>query len=262
LLAAAAKPEQKRLVLAGLGEMPDADALRTVEPLLEDEALHTEAARAAIKIALALPGTYAKDSIAALQKALGGANDDRTRQALESALKQLQDSMDYITDWVVAGPYRQEGKDYAALFDFVFPAETGSGKEVDWKPLPAGTDPKRPFVMDLLKVMGGQQCVAYARTWIQAEKEQPMRLELGSDDGVKVWLNDKQIYALNAARPLTPGSDAVDVKLNAGWNMLLLKITQNNLGWEFCAKLVNPDGSHCDSLKIEAAPKSASASTK
>jgi HEAT repeat protein len=261
LLDAAARPEEKRLVLAGLGEVPDADALRTVEPLLQDQALHNEAARAAVKIAVALPGTYAKSSMAILQKGLDAPNDEATRKALEGALKQLQDSMDFITDWMAAGPFRQEGKDYAALFDFVFPPEMDNPKGVDWKFLPAGTDSNRPFVMDLLKAMGGQQCVAYARTWIQCDKERPMRLELGSDDGVKVWLNDKQVYALNTARALTPGSDKVNVTLHPGWNMLLLKVTQNNLGWEFCAKLVNPDGSHYDGLKIEAAPKATSASS-
>jgi len=262
LLTAANRPEDKRLILAGLAEMPDSDALRTVEPLLDDETLHNEAARAAVKIAIALPGGYAKESMAALQKGLGSVTDEPTKQAIEAALKQLQDSIDYISDWMVAGPFQQNGKDYVALFDIVFPPETETAKGVDWKPLPAGADPKRPFVMDLFKTFGGQQCVAYARTWIESDKEQPMRLELGSDDGVKVWLNDKQVYALNTARALTPGSDKVDLKLNAGWNMLLLKITQNNLGWEFCARLVNPDGTHCDNLKIEAAPKTTSADAK
>jgi hypothetical protein len=41
--------------------------------------------------------------------------------------------------------------------------------------------------------------------------------------------------------------------------MLLLKVTQNNLGWEFCAKLLKPDGSHLDGLKVESAPKTISA---
>jgi hypothetical protein len=66
---------------------------------------------------------------------------------------------------------------------------------------------------------------------------------------VKVWLNDKQIYALNTARPLTPSSDKIDVTLHSGWNRLLLKITQNNLGWEFCARFVKPDGTHLAGLQ-------------
>jgi HEAT repeat protein len=255
LLSSAVRPEEKRLVLAGLGELPDPDALRTVEPLLQDPALNGEASRAAVKIALALPAGHAQESIAVLKKGVAGAKEAPTREALESALKQLQASSAFITDWMVAGPYRQEGKDYAALFDFVFPPETDQAKTVDWKPLPAGTDPARPFVMDLLRALGGEQCVAYARTWVHCDKEETARLELGSDDGVKIWVNDKQVFALNTARPLTPGSDKVDLTFRPGWNQLLFKVTQNNLGWEFCARLLKLNGSYHDGLKIEAAPK-------
>jgi hypothetical protein len=109
--------------------------------------------------------------------------------------------------------------------------------------------------MDLLKALGGQQCVAYARTWLHSDRDHAAVLELGSDDGVKVWLNQKQIFGLNVARPLQPGSEKVKVMLHAGWNPLLLKITQNNLGWEFCARIRNADGSHLDGLRCDSAPK-------
>ena len=105
--------------------------------------------------------------------------------------------------------------------------------------------------MDLLKVFGGEQRVAYARTWIHSEQEQPARLEIGADDGVKVWLNGKVVHANNTFRALRPGSDKVNIKLNEGWNSLLLKITPLNQGWEFCARLVKPDGSRLDGVRAE-----------
>ena len=252
LLETATTPSQKRMVLAGLAETPVLDALQMVEPLVDDGEVHNEAARAAIKIGAALPSMQAQNALVVLNKAMGAANDEPTRQALQAAITKIQASADYITDWQVAGPFRQAGKDYAALFEIVFPAEIGEGAAASWKPLPAATDPARPWVMDLLKTLGGDQCVAYARTWVHSDQDQPARLELGSDDGVKVWLNDKQVYALNTARGLTPGSDKVDVNLHSGWNRLLLKITQNTLGWEFCARFVKPDGSHLDGLQCGA----------
>jgi hypothetical protein len=85
-------------------------------------------------------------------------------------------------------------------------------------------------------------------------------LELGSDDGVKVWLNDKQVYALNVARPLQPGSDKINVTLQPGWNPLLIKISQNNQGWEFCVRIRSTDGSHLEGVQCDADPKTASAS--
>jgi HEAT repeat protein len=259
LLRAATQPEQKRQVLAGLAEVPDAKALRAVDTQIDDPNLHNEAARAAVRIALALPGNQAEEVAATLKRALAAATDPATHQAVQAALKQIQDNSEYLTDWEVAGPYRLADKDYAALFDIAFPPESPAGAETKWTALAPGSDATRPWLMDLLKAVGGQQCVAYARTWIHSDQQRDAVLELGSDDGVKVWLNDNQVYALNVARPLQPGSDKVNVRLKAGWNPLLLKITQNNLGWEFCARLRNADGSPLGGVRCESAPSSVSA---
>jgi HEAT repeat protein len=255
LLQAATNPAQKRVVLAGLSETPVLEALNLVDPLVEDPEVRNEAARAAIKIGAALPSMQAQEALAVLNKALGAASDAQTQKALQAAISKIEASADYITDWQVAGPYRQEGKDFSALFDVVFPAEVGEGQDVVWKPLTAATDSARPWVMDLLKAVGGDQCVAYVRTWVHCDQDLAARLELGSDDGVKVWLNDKQVYALNTARTLTPGSDKIDLTLHSGWNRLLLKVTQNNLAWEFCARFVKPDGAHLPGLQSGATPK-------
>ena len=69
---------------------------------------------------------------------------------------------------------------------------------------------------------------------------------------MKVWLNGALVHANNIARPLQIGSDKVNVTLNAEWNVLVLKVTQNNLGWEFCARLLQPDGSHLEGLQFAA----------
>jgi hypothetical protein len=108
--------------------------------------------------------------------------------------------------------------------------------------------------MDLLRAIGGEQRVAYARTWIYSPGEHPARLEMGTDDGVKVWLNGRLIHANNAVRALQPGSDKVDVTLRQGWNPLLLKITQNVMGWEFCVHLVAPDGTPIPGIRTSATP--------
>jgi hypothetical protein len=261
ILAAKPSVEQKRLVLAGLGEIPDAQALQLAEPLLAEAAVQNEAGRAIIKIAPALADTDV--ARAALKKALAGVQDAAARRAAEAALKDLEARADYILAWQVAGPYRQEGKNYAALFDIPFAPEipvlapgaaAPPAEAVKWQPLAPSTDPARPWSMDLLKALGGEQCVAYARTWIHADQEQRARLELGSDDGNKVWLNGQLVHANNTARPLTPGSDKAEVTLKAGWNPLLLKITQNDSAWEFCARFLKLDGSHLDGLRSDANP--------
>jgi HEAT repeat protein len=258
LLAAANRSEEKRMILAGLEEVSDTEALALVEPMLQEKDVQTEAARAVARIAPSLPGNAAPMAQAALGKALAATTDSATHQAVQAALQEIEARADYLTDWQVSGPYRQNGKDYAGLFDIVFPPEIQSGAGAKWQPLPASADAKGPGVMDLLKALGGEQCVAYARTWVHSDQDEPALLELGSDDGVKVWFNDKQIYALNVSRPLQPGSDKVNLQLHSGWNLLLLKITQNNQGWAFCARLRRPDGSRMAGLHCEASPQKVS----
>jgi hypothetical protein len=157
----------------------------------------------------------------------------------------------------VAGPYQQDGKNFSELFDIPFAPETRESASVQWQKLAAGANPAEPWRMDLLKALGGQQRVAYARTWIHSPKEQNVRMEIGSDDGVKAWVNDHVVHANNTARPLQPGSDEVDVTLNAGWNSFLLKVTQNNEGWEFCVRFAQSSGEPVAGLRVSASPDEA-----
>jgi HEAT repeat protein len=254
ILATTLRPEQKRLVLAGLAELPLAASLKLVQPLLDDPTVKTEAAQAAIKIAPALPISQSTIAAAALKSALAAVTDPTSRQAAETALKQIEAISDYITVWQAAGPYLQDGQNYSALFGIAFPPEKKDAKDVAWKPLAPHTNPAKPWLMDLLKAFGGEERVAYARTSIHCDQEQSARLEVGSDDGLKVWFNEKLVITHNTFRGLTPGSDKADITLKSGWNSLLLKVTQLNQGWEFCARIVKPDGSPVENLQYDAEP--------
>ena len=64
----------------------------------------------------------------------------------------------------------------------------------------------------------------------------------GSDDGVRAWLNGKLIVSSNASRGAAPGQEKVAVDLNAGWNELLMKITQGGDGWGLYADFLTPEG--------------------
>ena len=251
LLTVAGRPAEKRVVLAGLASVPDLEALNLVRPMLGEAAIQEEAVQAILQIAPATAGAHPQETKDALHRVLEATESAESRNRAVTIARQIEQMADYLTAWQMAGPYRETGKDYAALFDVVFPPETPGARDVSWKPLPAGTDPARPWLLDLLKAFGGEQTVAYARTTVFSEKEQAAVLELGSDDGAKVWLNGKLVHANNVARPITPGSDKVPVTLRAGWNPLLLKITQNNLGWEFSARFGRPDGSRLEGLRVE-----------
>jgi HEAT repeat protein len=244
--------DQKRVVLSGLAEVPGLGSLKLIQPMLADNEVRTEAVRAAIKASAAIG--Y-RDSAAAqeiLKEVLDAARDDNSKKAVESALGRLEAAVDFIVDWQATGAFRQEGKDYSALFDIPFGPELPDAR-VQWRALTPGGDVASPVVMDLLAAIGGEQCVAYARTWIFSPADQPATMELGSDDGVKVWVGDKLVHSHNVARAVQPASDKVKVELKQGWNRVLLKVTQYNQGWGFCLRLVKPDGSRLTGLKVDPA---------
>jgi HEAT repeat protein len=244
--------DQKLIVLSGLAEVPGLDTLKLIEPLLGDPAVRAEAARAAIKAGSNVPPEDSPAAIAILKKAREAAADDTARQSADAAIRRIEASTDFITGWQVTAAYRQQGKDYAALFDIPFGPEL-AGTTVKWQAIPSGTDALLPCRIDFLKAIGGQQCVAYARTWVFSPSAQTALMELGSDDGIKVWIGDKLVHANNTARAVQPGSDKAKVELTQGWNRVLVKVTQFNQGWGFCLKLAAPDGSRLAGLKVDPA---------
>jgi HEAT repeat protein len=76
ILSASVRADQKRLVLAGLGELQVPESLELVQPLLDDAEVKNEAAQATIKIAPALPNSQSAVAVAALKKAAEAASDD------------------------------------------------------------------------------------------------------------------------------------------------------------------------------------------
>ena len=247
----ARRPEEKKLVLSGLANVKHPDALKAAQACLDDSGVAEEAALAATKIARATIGTDREQVRAAMVKLLAVSKDEDLRGQAEEILRRVDKFGDCISAWQVAGPYTQEGKKYDQLFDIPFGPEEPGAKGVAWRVLPAGTDAEHPCILDLLEAIGGDQRVAYALTWVHSEADQPARLELGSDDGVKAWLNGRLVHANNAARAVIPYTDNADVTLSRGWNSLLLKITQNNGPWGFCARICRPDGTRLEDIRVD-----------
>jgi hypothetical protein len=94
--------------------------------------------------------------------------------------------------------------------------------------------------------------VAYLKTNISSDREQKAMLEVGSDDGVKVWVNGKLVHGNNAARPVKQGDDKVKIDLKQGSNVVLMKITQGGGDWACCARLVDADGKKIRDVQVNA----------
>ncbi len=246
--------DDKKAVLSGLSNTTNIAALRIAAKYLDDEALKAEAEVAAVKIAKGVAGNYPQEVKTILDGIVKTSqNEFAVNQAKEilSCVDQLEE---YLTAWQAAGPYTKENVSPSKLLDEVFPPETQDASGVEWRPIPVGTNPKMPFLAELDKVWKGDDRAGYLRTFIWSDKAQAVRLEMGSDDGVKAWLNGTVVHVKNSGRDCKPNEDKVDVTLNEGWNTLLLKISQGGGEWCACARLRTPEDTKVSGIRNEALP--------
>jgi len=241
-------PQEKKLVLGALGKVSHPAALALVEPLLADPAVTAEAELALLGIARAVAGARPDAAAAALAKLVRSSKNADTRKQAQQIVQATKRIGDYAVAWQVSGPYLDEGKAGAQLFGVAFPPEKGGG---EWRLLPLGP-PSQPWMLDLAGALGaGDHRVCYVRTWLHAEKAHPARLEFGTDDGNKVWLNGKLVHAKNVGGAAVPGGYKANVTLRKGWNALVLKITQWSGPWQFCLAIRGRDGGELDGVRAD-----------
>lgn len=127
--------------------------------------------------------------------------------------------------WHSVGPlndarYAKAGKE---LFDAALAPEEGFDAErkygeLRWVERPDWVD---GTVIPLGEV---QQSAYYLHRTIQVEVPTNLRLSLGSDDAIKVWLDGAEVHANNAARAAAADQDKVSLYMGAGEHDLLIKI--------------------------------------
>lgn len=74
-------------------------------------------------------------------------------------------------------------------------------------------------------------CFLYRR--IEAAAAGPLRVSLGFDDGLAIYLNGRQVFVRKAADGASADQDFVTLPLRAGGNDLLLKLYNRDKDWAF-----------------------------
>jgi len=65
---------------------------------------------------------------------------------------------------------------------------------------------------------------------------------VGSDDGIKIWLNQELVHSIDAERLVKADEDRIEVNLKEGWNAVLVKVSQHSGDWGACLRLSGPGG--------------------
>ena len=152
----------------------------------------------------------------------------------------------FIGRWNLIGPF--DAPDMTAL-PVAFPPEkeiildkTYPGKgglTVGWKIADADSN----GVMQLPDLFQpNEQAVVYGLAYVYSPLACSTHILLGSDDGVRVWLNDALVHSNPTYRGVSIDQDKVKAALKKGWNKVLVKVLQGAGGWGFCLRFADPEG--------------------
>ncbi|MEM7234359.1 MAG: PSD1 and planctomycete cytochrome C domain-containing protein [Planctomycetota bacterium] len=120
--------------------------------------------------------------------------------------------------WSAIGPFSAGGKTFDKSFGVEpIPKLDKKVKGKSWKPFELKDGEGKALNL------GTNNAMYFART-VTSESEQSAEFLFGSDDGIRVWLDGKEVHKNNAGRGLTVDQDRVKVRLRKGEQMLLVKI--------------------------------------
>ncbi len=241
----------KKRVLEGLGLASEApEALQLALGYLDDKDLQATAGLAALRIAHRLQNRDEQLARTALKQVLEVVEHEDVHQRAQEVLNDMDKYEDHILDWVGVGPFTEKGKDGPAVYATAFDPEKPDAQGIKWQPITKGIG---SWEINLEATFGGLDCcAAYLRTRIWSEIEQDAQLEMGSDDGVKAWLNGKLVFDQWTESGAAPRQKRVPVRLAKGFNELMLKVVDQRGGWVFGCRLRKPDGTALDGLKVQA----------
>ena len=165
----------------------------------------------------------------------------------------------FIPEWNIIGPFAA-----ADMNDLqtVYPPEKEigfekkykgkNGLEVGWRTIQAETG---GYIRLETAVQPNVQAIVYGLVYILSPDDRLATVLLGSDDGVKVWVNDSLAHTNPSYRAAEPDQDRFSVNLKKGWNKVLIKVLQGAGGWGYYFRFSDPKGELRWSLKPEEAKK-------
>lgn len=154
--------------------------------------------------------------------------------------------------WRIAGPF-PGGSDVSASLDLVHSPEEGddllAAGGVARRMITVSAEDDRDRRVDSRKHLENEASdgvVAYALGIARAGHAASATLLVGSDDGIKVWLNGEVVHTKAVVRELQPGHDAISIALREGENTFLVKVANFEGPWGFSISVVDERGMPVD----------------
>ena len=166
------------------------------------------------------------------------------KTAYDFRLRHYSEGTTYVRSWQAIGPFDlpsvpggQRHPVEASPIDLADQFDGVRGK-IGWRLVGSG----RTTALDLGRTLGeADKSVAFAVCWARAERPAPAVIEFGASDVGEVRVNGRGVLK-HESRSASPRLASAHVVLEAGWNEVLLKITNRRRYCRFYFELVAPDG--------------------
>jgi hypothetical protein len=245
-------PAARRLAYESLRRQDPAAEARLIPGLLLDPSpeFRRDAVALLVKEAAAAEGPAA---IALYRRAFSGAvHEDQVKQISE-ALRKAGETVDisrhfgFVSSWMIAGPFdNREEKGFAVAYapeaeitadgpDLAREYDGMDAKKVRWQAIETSDD----FgVVDIAKQIENYKGSAmYASAVWNSSAAQTLQVRLGTPNAWKLWVNGKLVFEREEYhRSSQMDQYAVPISLQAGRNIIALKICQNEQTQDWAQK--------------------------
>jgi tetratricopeptide (TPR) repeat protein len=171
----------------------------------------------------------------------------------EEAFRQLNRvGMPMEASWMVIGPFENKNG-----FRKRYPPEKGirldrTYREIygdlSWQPAMDGHDDGFINFKELYKPFNWS--VGYGLLFVRTAEKKQVQFRFGTDDGSKIWLNNKKIWAFNQEGPAVFDHYKVDVTLKKGLNKILIKVCNGISDWGFFFRITDTAGNGISDIQF------------
>ena len=182
----------------------------------------------------------------------------------DDALK--PDEEGFVRNWLVLAPlpFGQADNGSEALGKQQVPDEAklqpkegdkikSGDKEFTWKAYKSDS-----YLLDFNAFLGQQteDSVGYAVCYLVADRDIPdLTMKTGSDDQAKVYLNGKEVFKNDEARPAEKDQDSTpNLTLKKGVNVIVFKVVNEKVDWSGCLRFTDKDGKAITDFKVSLKP--------
>jgi len=166
----------------------------------------------------------------------------------------------FIPEWNLIGPFpAADMNDLLTVYppeketDFTKKYKAKNDIEVGWRTILADAT---GYIRLDTQIQPNEQALVYGLAYVFSPDDRLATVLLGSDDGVRVWVNDNLVHSNPVYRAAAPDQDRVKVNLVKGWNKVLIKVLQGGGGWGYYFRFSDPKGELRWGLKPEETKKS------